>query len=107
MTDADHCYQNAITKRINGILKDEFNLDAEFLDMNQLRTAVDQTVDVTTRYERIGAWACEPLRRCMPRLPDQPVEGKVRREVIDMSISPQTPVYYFYCPSEIQRPVHL
>lgn len=46
MTDADHCYQNAIAERINGILKDEFNLDAEFLDMNQLRTAVEQAVEV-------------------------------------------------------------
>ena len=46
MTDADHCYQNAIAERINGILKDEFNLDAEFMDVNQLRTAVDQAVEV-------------------------------------------------------------
>ncbi len=46
MTDADHCYQNAIAERINGILKDEFNLDAEFLDINQLRPAVQQAVEV-------------------------------------------------------------
>lgn len=30
MTDADPCYQNAVAERVNGILKDEFNLDAEF-----------------------------------------------------------------------------
>lgn len=30
MTDADHCYQNAVAERVNGILKDEFHLDAEF-----------------------------------------------------------------------------
>lgn len=46
MTDADHCYKNAIAERINGILKDEFNLDADFFDMNQLRTAVEQAVEV-------------------------------------------------------------
>ena len=30
MTDENHCYQNAIAERVNGILKDEFNLDAVF-----------------------------------------------------------------------------
>lgn len=46
MTDADHCYQNAIAERINGILKDEFNLDAEFLTINHLQTAVAHAVEV-------------------------------------------------------------
>jgi len=46
MTDADHCYQNAIAERINGILKDEFNLDAEFVNVNQLQTAVEHAVEV-------------------------------------------------------------
>jgi transposase InsO family protein len=46
MTDADHCYQNAIAERINGILKDEFNLDAEFPTMNHLQTAVAHAVEV-------------------------------------------------------------
>lgn len=30
MTDAAHCYQNAVAERVNGILKDEFDLDAVF-----------------------------------------------------------------------------
>lgn len=46
MTDADHCYQNAIAERINGILKDEFHLDAEFINVNHLRTAVERAVEV-------------------------------------------------------------
>lgn len=46
MTDADHCYQNAIAERINGILKDEFHLDAEFRDIHQLQTVVTQAVEV-------------------------------------------------------------
>jgi putative transposase len=46
MTDADHCYQHAIAERINGILKDEFHLDAEFMDIHQLRKAVEQAVEV-------------------------------------------------------------
>jgi putative transposase len=46
MTDADHCYQNAIAERINGILKDEFNLDAEFTSLHHVQTAVARTVEV-------------------------------------------------------------
>jgi len=46
MTDADHCYQNAIAERINGILKDEFNLDAEFIHVNHVQTAVAKAVEV-------------------------------------------------------------
>ena len=30
MTDESHCYQNAIAERVNGILKDEFSIDAVF-----------------------------------------------------------------------------
>jgi transposase InsO family protein len=30
MTDGAHCYQNAVAERVNGILKDEFDLDALF-----------------------------------------------------------------------------
>ncbi len=29
-TDANHCYQNAIAARVNGILKDEYDLDQTF-----------------------------------------------------------------------------
>jgi len=44
MTDADHCYQNAIAERVNGILKDDFNLDAEFRDFDQMRAAVVRSI---------------------------------------------------------------
>ena len=30
MTDADYCYQNAVAERLNGILKDGFDLDSVF-----------------------------------------------------------------------------
>lgn len=46
MTDADHCYQNAIAERINGILKDEFDLDATFLNVQQVQAAVAEAVEV-------------------------------------------------------------
>lgn len=44
MTDADHCYQNAVAERVNGILKDEFNLDAEFQTFNDARSAVTKAI---------------------------------------------------------------
>ncbi len=44
MTDEDHCYQNAIAERVNGILKDEFNLDAVFDSFEQLQKAVAKAI---------------------------------------------------------------
>lgn len=40
MTDESHCYQNAIAERLNGILKDEFNLDAHFASFDHALNAV-------------------------------------------------------------------
>lgn len=50
MTNANHCYQNAIAERVNGILKDEFNLDAVFPSFVDAHAAVAQAVD---RYNTI------------------------------------------------------
>jgi len=44
MTDANHCYQNAIAERINGILKDEFNLDVVFPSFMDAHHAVARAV---------------------------------------------------------------
>jgi len=44
MTDADHCAQNALAERMNGILKDEFYLDLEFQSFNQARRAVENAI---------------------------------------------------------------
>jgi putative transposase len=44
MTDADHCYQNAVAERVNGILKDEFDLDAEFASFDAARQAVAHAI---------------------------------------------------------------
>lgn len=46
MTDDDHCYQNAVAERVNGILKDEFNLDAVFRTFDDLRATVDKAICV-------------------------------------------------------------
>lgn len=44
MTDADHCAQNALAERMNGILKNEFFLDLHFLHFEDAVHAVDQAV---------------------------------------------------------------
>ena len=46
MTDESHCYQNAIAERVNGILKDEFNLDATFLNIEEAQQAVRHAVSI-------------------------------------------------------------
>ena len=45
MTDADHCYQNAVAERVNGILKDEFDLDATFSSMTEAQHAVAHAIE--------------------------------------------------------------
>lgn len=44
MTDANHCYQNAIAERVNGILKDEFDLDTCFPTIAAAKDAVARAV---------------------------------------------------------------
>lgn len=44
MTDESHCYQNAIAERVNGILKDEFNLDAVFENFKELQIAAAKAI---------------------------------------------------------------
>jgi putative transposase len=44
MTEANHCYENALAERVNGILKDEFNLDAKFRTRAQARLAIAQAI---------------------------------------------------------------
>ena len=46
MTDESHCYQNAVAERVNGILKDEFNLDAVFDTFDQMQQAVARAIIV-------------------------------------------------------------
>lgn len=40
MTEENHCYENAVAERVNGILKDEFYLGSTFNDFEQAVSAV-------------------------------------------------------------------
>lgn len=46
MTEENHCYENAIAERVNGILKDEFYLDQCFLNTRYAKKASISAVDL-------------------------------------------------------------
>ena len=39
MTEENHCYENALVERVNGILKDEFYLDQTFMNVAHAKRA--------------------------------------------------------------------
>lgn len=45
MTEDNHCYENALAERVNGILKEEFLLDEEFADKASAFKAVKQAIE--------------------------------------------------------------
>jgi len=46
MTEENHCYENAIAERVNGILKDEFYLDQCFFDTSHALVATKNAIDI-------------------------------------------------------------
>jgi transposase InsO family protein len=46
MTEENHCYENAIAERVNGILKDEFYLDQTFFSKKAASQATDNAINI-------------------------------------------------------------
>lgn len=46
MTEENHCYENAMAERVNGILKDEFYLDQCFLNVNLAKGASKNAIKI-------------------------------------------------------------
>jgi putative transposase len=46
MTEENHCYENAIAERVNGILKDEFYIDQCFVSTHHARIAIKNAVEI-------------------------------------------------------------
>ncbi len=44
MTEENHCYENAMAERVNGILKDEFYLDQTFMDVAHAKRATKNAI---------------------------------------------------------------
>lgn len=51
MAEAGNCYENAMAERVNGILKNEFNLDRIFANVEEARKATNQAIQ-TYNFER-------------------------------------------------------
>ena len=46
MTEENHCYENAIAERVNGILKDEFYLDQCFFSTSHACNATKNAIEI-------------------------------------------------------------
>lgn len=46
MTEENHCYENALAERVNGILKDEFYLDQTFTDVAHAKRATKNAINL-------------------------------------------------------------
>jgi transposase InsO family protein len=46
MTEENHCYENAIAERVNGILKDEFYLDQTFDSLQHAKKATKNAINL-------------------------------------------------------------
>ena len=46
MTEENHCYENGLAERVNGILKDEYNLSSRFLSKRQAIKAISQAIEL-------------------------------------------------------------
>ena len=46
MTEDNHCYENALAERVNGILKDEFYLDQTFADVAHAKRATKNAINL-------------------------------------------------------------
>jgi len=62
MTEENHCYENATAERVNGILKEEFMLDAEFANASIAQRAVKQVIE--TYNTKRPHWS---LKLCTPQ----------------------------------------
>jgi len=46
MTEENHCYENALAERVNGILKDEFYLDQTFSNIDHAKRAAKNAINL-------------------------------------------------------------
>jgi transposase InsO family protein len=67
MTDGNHCYQNAVAERVNGILKDEFDLDAVFDSHAEAHTAVARAVRCYNTVRRHSSLALQTPQEVFDR----------------------------------------
>ena len=52
MTDKDHVYQNSLAERVNGILKQEFDIDIGFDSLKEARFVIKYVIDIYNNKRR-------------------------------------------------------
>lgn len=52
MTEENHCYENAIAERVNGILKQEFGLDKTYKNYKEAHKAIKQAIFIYNNYRK-------------------------------------------------------
>ena len=52
MTDKDHVYQNSLAERVNGILKQEFDIDIGFNSLKEARFVIKYVIDIYNNKRR-------------------------------------------------------
>ena len=63
MTEENHCYENAMAERVNGILKQEFLLDQEFADTQSAFKAVREAIEIYNKHRPHWSLAlCTPTQ---------------------------------------------
>lgn len=61
MTEENHCYENAIAERVNGILKQDFLLDETFGNLSMAQKAVEEAIEsYNTRRPHWSLNLCTP-----------------------------------------------
>jgi len=65
MTESNHCAENALAERMNGILKQEYGLGLEFGIKADARRAWIRACGSTTHSGHTPRWATRPRRRCI------------------------------------------
>ena len=78
MTEVDHCAENALAERMNGILKGEYGLDRCFKTKAQSRTAVEQAIHLygTRRpHSSLGMRYPSEVHALAPQSPLHPPAG--------------------------------
>jgi transposase InsO family protein len=78
MTESDHCAENALAERMNGILKSEYGLGGRFQTKASARLAVAQAVHLYNTRRPPPRWVIARHKRRMLSRPDQE-EGKRQR----------------------------
>jgi transposase InsO family protein len=52
MTDKDHVYQNSLAERVNGILKQEFDIDIGFNSLKEAQFVIKYVIDIYNKKRR-------------------------------------------------------